>query len=103
MTKSEVKRTIAGVYGKGLTMDKERRLELIQRSLGLRHKLKVHESIKMPDNHEELAVLLAAKWEYEDELQAIEEIIAGSRHQNVQEKKKALEKGTGPLNKKKKK
>ena len=59
-------------------MDKERKLELILRSLGLRHKLKVHESMKMPDTHDEIAVMMFAKWELEDELHAIESILAPS-------------------------
>ena len=54
-------------------MDKESRLALVQRSLGIRHKLKVQESMKPPETHEDLAVSLMAKWDYEDELQAIED------------------------------
>ncbi|MBC7692850.1 MAG: hypothetical protein H7222_13900 [Methylotenera sp.] len=83
-------------------MEKTRRIELIQRSLGLRHKLKVHESSKLPDSHEELAVMLIAKWELEDELHAIEQMLAQSRHDNVQKKRQEMESSKGPLKKKKK-
>ncbi len=68
-------------------MDRLQKLELIQRSLGLRHKLKVHESMKMPDTHEDLAVMLLAKWELEDELHAIEELLNEGREKNVAAKK----------------
>ena len=71
-------------------MDRVRKLELIQRSLGIRHKLKVHESMKAPDTHEDLAVMLLAKWELEDELRAIEELLVESRHQNVSDKKEII-------------
>ena len=71
-------------------MDRVRKIELIQRSLGIRHKLKVHESMKNADNHEELAVMLLAKWELEDELHAIEGVLAESRAKNVNIKKVAI-------------
>lgn len=73
-------------------MDKERKFELILRSLGIRHKLKVHESMKGPDNHEDLAVMFMAKWELEDELRAIEELIAEGRSENVSAKKAVIRK-----------
>jgi hypothetical protein len=73
-------------------MDRVEKLELIKRSLGLRHKLKVHESMKPPETHEELAVMLLAKWEFEDELRAIEEILAGERAKNVALKRAKAEK-----------
>lgn len=72
-------------------MDKLRKVELIQRSLGIRHKLKVHESMKHPDNHEELAHMLIGKWELEDELRAIEELLAGARQQNVAAKRAQID------------
>ncbi len=72
-------------------MDRSKKLELIQRSLGIRHKLKVHESMKAPDTHEELAVMLMSKWELEDELRAIEEILADSRHASVAHKRSVFE------------
>ena len=68
-------------------MDKVRKLELIQRSLGIRHKLKVHESMKQPDTHEEVALMLLTKWEFEDELRAIEELLADTRQKNVAAKR----------------
>ena len=71
-------------------MDKTRRLELIQRSLGIRHKLKVHDSMKAPDTHEDLAIMTMTRWELEDELRAIEEILAGYRENNVSSKRKAI-------------
>lgn len=83
-------------------MEKERKLDLIQRSLGIRHKLKVHESMKQPDTHEEIAVMMLAKWELEDELHAIEQILAEYRHENVSEKRHGIEENTAPLVKKKK-
>jgi hypothetical protein len=84
-------------------MEKERKLELIQRSLGIRHKLKVHDSMKLPDNHEEISVMMLAKWELEDELHAIEQILAEIRHDNVGAKRIHIEKENAPLVKKTKK
>jgi hypothetical protein len=71
-------------------MEKERKVELIQRSLGIRHKLKVHESMKHPDNHEDLAIMLLTKWELEDELRAIEELLADARAKNVAKKRTVI-------------
>lgn len=71
-------------------MDRIRKLELVQRSLGIRHKIKVHESMKAPETHEELSVMMLAKWELEDELAAIEQMIAETRNENVAEKKRTL-------------
>jgi hypothetical protein len=68
-------------------MNRNQRLELIRKSLGLRHKLKVHESMKNPDSHEELAAMYLAKWEFEDEIQALEEVLAEQRRLNVATKK----------------
>jgi hypothetical protein len=73
-------------------MERFEKLELIQRSLGIRHKLKVHESMKGPESHEDLALMLLAKWELEDELRAIEEILAELRHANVAVKRKQVQK-----------
>jgi hypothetical protein len=73
-------------------MERFEKLELIQRSLGIRHKLKVHESMRSPETHDELAIMLLAKWELEDELRAIEEILADHRHKNVASKRKQVEK-----------
>jgi len=72
-------------------MDKFRKLELIERSLGIRHKLKVHESMKHPDTHEDLAMMVASKWELEDELRAIEEMLAEARSENVGVKKTTIQ------------
>lgn len=72
-------------------MDRVRKLELVQRSLGIRHKLKVHESMKQPETHEELAIFLLAKWELEDELRAIEELLSENRLKNVAGKKRFIE------------
>ena len=73
-----------------MAIDKIRKLELIQRSLGLRHKLKVHESMKAPETHEDLSIMMHAKWELEDELAAIEQTLAELRARNVAVKRKAL-------------
>ena len=71
-------------------MERIRKLELIQRSLGIRHKLKVHESMKTPESHEDMAVTLLSKWELEDELRAIEEILSEARAKNVATKRKVI-------------
>jgi hypothetical protein len=71
-------------------MERIKKLALIQRSLGIRHKIKVHESLKAPDSHEELAIMLLAKWELEDELHAIESAIGDARMKNVDAKKRTL-------------
>lgn len=84
-------------------MDKMRKLELVQRSLAIRHKLKVHESMKQPDNHEDLAIMLLSKWEFEDELRAIEELLLRMRQENVDEKRKIINNEDNPVMKKKKK
>ncbi len=73
-------------------MDRVKKIALIQRSLGLRHKMKVHESMKTPETHEELSISMLAKWELEDELRAIEEILAGDRAKNIASKRSQLEK-----------
>lgn len=78
---------------KGAFMERVRKLELIQRSLGLRHKIKVYNSMDPPTTHEDLAVMLLSKWELEDELNAIENIIAGLRQDNVKEKSDLIKKG----------
>jgi len=81
--------------------DRTKKIELIQRSLGLRHKLKVHDSMKAPETHEELSLMLLSKWELEDELHAIEEILANMRRDNVKLKRDVLEKGVFKPKKKK--
>ena len=72
-------------------MDRVRKQQLVERSLGIRHKLKVHESMKQPETHDDLAIFLLAKWELEDELRAIEEILAEARCKNAAAKKKVIE------------
>jgi HD-like signal output (HDOD) protein len=72
-------------------MDKAKKMELLRRSLGIRHKLKVHESTKQPETHEEIATMLLSKWELEDELRAIEEILADARQENTAAKRKSIE------------
>ena len=84
-------------------MERFQKLEMIERSLGIRHKLKVHESMKGAETHEELALMMLAKWELEDELRAIEEILVENRLGNVKSKRLAIEKEQGnPLSVKKK-
>jgi hypothetical protein len=73
-------------------LDRAQKLALIERSLGLRHKLKVHDSMKTPDTHEDLAILLLAKWDIEDELEALEEILKEERAQQTRERKVFIEK-----------
>jgi hypothetical protein len=72
-------------------MERYRKIELIQRSLGIRHKLKVHESMKAPDNHEDLALMMLSRWDLEDELHAIEETLAEARLINVNQRKSLLQ------------
>jgi hypothetical protein len=89
-------------------MDRAKKIELIQRSLGLRHKLKVHETMEPPATHEDLAVMLHSKWEFEDELHAIEELLGEERQRRVAERKaeyakEIKESGNGEDTKKKSK
>lgn len=84
-------------------MDRVKKLELIQRSLGLRHKIKVLESMKAPDTHEELAIMLISKWELEDELKAIDDILGTTRAENVKVKQKLIHEGILTVPKAKKK
>ncbi len=84
-----------------MAITKERKIDLIQRSLGIRHKLKVHDSMKHPETHEEIAAAMLAKWELEDELHAIEQLLAEDRHTNVAKKRKAIADSEVPLSKKK--
>ena len=86
-------------------MDKKRKQELLQRQLGLRHKLKVHDSVKQPETHEEMAVNWLARWELEDEIAAIDSILADARRKASQDKRALIEKelGMGKTLQKKKK
>lgn len=74
-------------------LDRVRKLELIERSLALRHKIKVHESMKSPETHEDLAIMLLSKWELEDELRAVDELLQKDREDNVDSKKTLINKG----------
>jgi HD-like signal output (HDOD) protein len=76
-------------------MDKKRKQELLQRALGLRHKLKVHESMKQPETHEEIAIMTVAKWDFEDEIQAIDEVLREERNRIVAARKAAFLNGAG--------
>lgn len=71
--------------------DRNTKFELLKRSLGLKHKLKVHESLEAPRNHDELANYLLAKWELEDELHAIEAVLADVRTQSAIDWKRKIE------------
>jgi hypothetical protein len=72
-------------------MTREEKMELILRMLGLKHKIKVHDSMKAPETHEELSVSLLARWELEDELRAIELLLEQSRGQNIKLKQQQLQ------------
>jgi len=72
-------------------MERTEILALVERSLGLRHKLKVHESLEAPKTHEDLALMLLAKWEIEDEIKAIETILQDIRDERSKEKQKIIE------------
>lgn len=85
-------------------MTREEKLELVQRMLGIRHKLKVHDSMKSPETHEELSVSLIARWELEDELRAIEQMLEAERTENTRQKQKQIKEtylSGKPLKKKK--
>ena len=71
-------------------MTREEKMELIQRMLGIKHKLKVHDSMKAPETHEEQSVSLLARWELEDELKAIEAMIEDERAENMRAKQKQI-------------
>lgn len=72
-------------------MTREEKSELVQRMLGLKHKLKVHDSMKSPETHEELSLSLIARWELEDEIRAIEVLLESERADNVKAKIKLVE------------
>ena len=85
-------------------MTKEFLRELLLRQLGLKHKLKVHDSVKQPETHEEIAANQLARWEIEDEIHAIDAILVDARRGKIEEKRKLVEKdlSIGTLVKKKK-
>ena len=72
-------------------MNQNSRVVLVRRSLALKHKLKVHDSLPCLSPHEDLAKHLLTRWEREDELQAIEECFILFRKENIQKYKKAYE------------
>lgn len=72
-------------------MTRDEKLELIQRMLGLKHKLKVLDSMKAPETHEELSVSLLARWELEDEVRAIDILLEEKRVSNVKSKRSQVE------------
>jgi hypothetical protein len=71
-------------------MTRDEKSDLVLRLLGLKHKIKVHDSMKSPETHEELSHSLLARWELEDELKAIEQLLEASREENVRLKKTQL-------------
>ena len=73
-------------------MTREEKTGLVIRMLGLRHKLKVHDSMKSPETHEELSVSLLARWDLEDEIRAIELLLEEERGTAVNEKIKMVQK-----------
>lgn len=74
-----------------LKIDKARKLLLIERILGLKHKLKVNDSGHSPQNHKEMAALTVANWELEDEIRAIEAYLSRCRDEAVKERIEQLE------------
>jgi hypothetical protein len=72
-------------------MTRDEKLELIQRMLGLKHKLKVLDSMKAPETHEELSVSLLARWELEDEIRAIDILLEEERVTNIKAKRAQVE------------
>ncbi len=72
-------------------MTREEKIDLIQRMLGLKHKLKVHDSMKSPETHEELSISLLSRWELEDEIKAIETLLESERASMVKAKIKQVE------------
>lgn len=64
-------------------MDRQKKLAMIRRSLGIKHKLRVYDSVALSGSHEEIAQLQVARWELEDELRALEEVLSQCREENV--------------------
>jgi hypothetical protein len=86
-------------------MTREEKIELVQRLLGLKHKLKVIDSMKAPETHDELSSSLLSRWELEDEIKAIEILLDAERSENVKAKLKLVSEqylSGQPLPKKKK-
>lgn len=72
-------------------MTRDEKMLLIQRMLGLKHKLKVHDSMKSPETHDELSSSLLSRWELEDEIKAIEILLEEVRTNDVKAKMKWVE------------
>jgi hypothetical protein len=85
-------------------MTRDEKMELIQRMLGLRHKLKVHDSMKSPETHDELSFSTLSRWDLEDEIRAIEILLEHQREIAVKAKIKEVEEEylTGKVRPKKK-
>jgi len=86
-------------------MHKETKRDLLLRQLGLKHKLKVFDSVKQPETHEEIAGNWLARWELEDEIAAIDQLLLDARRRSVEERKNQISKELGAgktINKKKK-
>ena len=69
---------------------KDKITALLQRSLGLKHKMKVHDSMPLPDTHEQIALNQISRFELEDELKAIEQILEELRAENVAKKRSEI-------------
>ena len=74
------------------TDPKNKLITYVQRTLALKHKIKVHDSMPRTETHEEIAANNVSRWELEDELHAIEELIADLRSKNVASKKSEITK-----------
>lgn len=66
-----------------MSMTREEKMGLIERVLGLKHKLKVHDSMKAPETHEELSGSTLSRWDLEDEIRAIESLLDQDRQENM--------------------
>ncbi len=66
--------------------------DLLLRALGLKHKIKVHDSMPQPDTHEEIARVTMSRWDLEDELKAIEQMLEDARQKSVAAKAAEIKK-----------
>lgn len=71
-------------------MDRETKLDLIRRALGLKHKIKVHDSMPKPETHEQIALSEMARAELDEELAAIEQLLQEARQEAISEKRKSI-------------
>lgn len=67
-------------------IDRNKKAQLYERILGLKHKLRVNESGPTPQNHKEMATITITNWELEDEIHAIEEFLGKARTANQKRK-----------------